>query len=77
MKWETDNKRANKKISKYRHLEVRATGNNLNPIYSHTSHLSTALLHSQVYQKRPPQAASKHFNHLPYTVGVHVSHKNK
>ena len=64
MNWETDSKRANNKISKFKYLEARATGNHLNPINSHTSHLSTALLHSQVYQQKPPQAASKCFNHL-------------
>ena len=64
MKQKTDNKRQNDKISKFKYLEARATGNHLNPINSHTSHLSTALLHSQVYHQKPPQAASKHFNHL-------------
>ena len=51
-----------------------AAGNHLNPINSHTSHLSTALLHSQVYQEKPPQAASKHFNNLSYKFSIPVSH---
>ena len=59
MKWETDNKKANNTISKFKSLEARATGNHLNPINSHTSHVSTALLDSQVYRQKPPQAASK------------------
>ena len=59
MKWETDNIRLKKKISKFKYLEARATGSHLNPINSHTSHLSTALLHSQVYQQKPCQAARK------------------
>ena len=59
MKWETDNKKANNTISKFKYLEARATGNHLNPINSHTSNLSTALLDSQVYRQKPPQAASK------------------
>ena len=59
MKGKTVNKRANDKISKFKYLEVRATGNHLNLINSHTSHLSTVLLHSQVYQQKPPQAAGK------------------
>ena len=64
MKWKTDNKRANNTISKFKYLEARATGNHLDPINSHTSHLSTALPYSQVYQQKYPQAASKHFNHV-------------
>ena len=64
MKLKTDNKRANNKISKLKYLELRATGNHLNPINSHTSHISTALFHSQVYQQKHPQAASKHFHCL-------------
>ena len=64
MKWKTDNKIANNKISKFIYLEVRATDNHLNLINPHTSHLSIALLDSQVYQQKPPQAASKHFYHL-------------
>ena len=65
MKWKKDNERQNDKISKFKHLEaIRASGNHLNPINSHTSHLSTALLHNHVYLQKPPQAASKHFNYL-------------
>ena len=74
MKWKTDSRRLNKHISKFKYLEARATGNYLNSINSHTSHLSTALLHSQVYQQKPPKAASKHFNHLSQNVSGHVSH---
>ena len=76
MKWETDNERPNNEISKFKYLEVRATGNHLNPItsISHTSHLSTALLHSQFYYQKPPQTASKHFSHLSESVSVHISH---
>ena len=64
MKWKKDNRKANNKISKFKYLEARATGNHPNPINSHTLHPPTALLHSQVYQQKHPQATSKHFNHL-------------
>ena len=72
----TNNIRPNNKISKFKYLEARATGNHLNPItsISHTSQLSSALLHSQFYYEKPPQTASRHFNHLSQSVDVHVSH---
>ena len=73
MKWETDNIRPDNNISKIKYLIARATGNHLNPINSHTSHLSTALLHSQVYQQKSHLAASKHFNHLLYIL-VYMYH---
>ena len=59
MIWKTDNKRANNKISKFKHMEARAAGNHLKTINLHTSHLSTALHCSQVYQQKPPQATSR------------------
>ena len=51
-------------MSKFKYLEASATGNHLDPINSHTSHPSTALLRSQGYQQKCPQTASKHFNHV-------------
>ena len=51
LEWHENN---GKQITKEQIIEF------LNLINSHTSHLSTALLHSQVYQQKPSQAASKH-----------------
>ena len=74
MEWVTNNIGPNDKISKFLNLEARATGDHLNPITSnsHTSHSSTALLHSQFDYETSPLTASRHFNHL--SSSVHVSH---